>query len=417
MAKTIKKSNSKPKTRRRKGTGTIFQRGDVWYGRLRVGDQDKLTEPCDTADKAEAQLDAMIGGAIDPRFLPTLADYWEMLLRPDGVFEGRYENDTCNLYDTVRVKWIADSPLGKMRIDQIEKRHVQRHVDKMGKKLKPPTVRRYGGCIHVVLAEAVEDKLLRARIENGVFVPANPADEINYPELGETVAHVHSHAEQVRIPELLFEYNPRLAAMWTNIADTGARPGEMCAMDAEDIVNGVWKIHQMRRHDGTIKKQTKAKNIRYITLSDDCRAAIAAYGQKSGPVWLNEDGNPVRPDALYTHLSRFRKALQKRLNVEAKALGIKPAVVPPLRPKDLRITFATQALKLSDPKDVQKAMGHKKLSTTTDIYARHEKGSSSELIEALTRDRQRGLFGDRGANKTARTPSDSRNSLYTSQAV
>lgn len=399
----------KTMTRRKKGTGSLIKRGSRWYGRLREGSEERLTEGCATAEEAETLLDRMLGGEIDPRFLPSLEAYWERLLEPKGVFEDRYEDNTCNLYDTVLATTVRGTSLGKMRLDQIHTRHVQRHVERLYKTLTVPTVKRYGSCIAVVLQQAADDKLIRARIEQGELIPANPARGVKYRLEPDSDSYIHSEQELADFPALLYKYNRRLSAMYTVLADTGVRPGELCAMDTADIKAGVWKIHRMRRHDGSLKNATKNGRIRFLKLSEDALAAISEEGQRKGPVWLNEDGHPVRPDALYTHLCRFRKALQLQWNAEAEANGIEPNLVPPLRPKDLRKTFVTRALESPgvSVKAVQTAVGHRKASTTTDVYAKARKGPQGELIDALQASVNRSVFGVKGRDKGRNEETDS----------
>src|SRR5262249_30059043 len=162
---------------------------------------------------------------------------------------------------------------------------------------------RYASCLHTVLQHAVKAEILSPRLEGGRFIPANPAEGIEYRPIPTAASYIFSNEELMEVPALLFEWKKRLSAMVTVLADTGVRPGELCAMDAADIsADGIWTIRDTRRRDGTLKGTTKTHRVRAIKLSDDVRAAVEQLGARKGPVWLNEDGNPIRPSALSLEL-------------------------------------------------------------------------------------------------------------------
>lgn len=407
--KPKKKVTKKPeKPRRPKGMGRVFQRGSKWYGRLRKKGEEILTDPYDTEEAAERALDRLAGTGIDPRFLPTLEEWWSRLLEPGGIWENRQDYQTCNLYDSVLHNAIVGRPLAKMRIDQIRRKDVQRHVDRLYKDYAESTVRRYGSCIHVVFAEAVEEGLIRAHMEAGEVIPANPADGVKFRKIPEAKSYIFEDAELALYPELLYRYNKRLSAMITVIADTGARPGEVCGMLAEDVKGDVWTVSGMMRRDGVRKPYAKGKKIRAVTLTPDALAAIESQGQGRGLVWLNEDGNKVRPDALGTHILRFRKSLEakeKKLAAEEKR---EPVAIPPLHPRNLRKTFVTRGVETGNVKATQAAVGHSSSRTTLDVYAKARLNPQRDLVLTLGKSVQRGIFDDKGTDRGAEKQSPSK---------
>lgn len=337
----------------------------------------------------------MLGGQIDPRDLPSFEDFWRSLLVDGGTWEHRYDGQTCNLYDTVLVKWIKDKPLGQARLDQIRKTDVQRHVDRMYKHLAESTVRRYGSCIHTVLQEAVETGLLIARLEAGKVLPANPADGVKFKKIPDAKSYIFSDEELATYPELLFAYNERLSAMVTIMADTGCRPGEVCGMAMEDVRGDVWTISAMVNRKGQRIDRTKNGRIRAVTLSPDALAAVQAQERRRGLVFLNEDGAIVKPDALYTHLSRFRKKLEREEAKQAEEEDRLPRVIPPLHPRNLRKTFVTRGVEMGQAKAVQAAVGHSSIRTTLDIYAKARTNPQRKLIEDLSGGISRNIFPER----------------------
>lgn len=409
----IEMARKKEKPRRAKGTGSVKSRGNRWYGFLRKNGEEILTEPCATEGDALKALDRLIGGGPDPRFLPTLQSYWESLVREGGDWEDRYDEiSTVNLYETVWAKWVEGTALGKMRLDQIRRTDCQRWVDRLYKRLAESTVRRYGSCLHTVLAHAVEAGLLQARVEGGRVLPGNPADEMSFRAIPDAPSYVFSDEELVDLPQALYQADPVLAAIVTVLCDTGARPGEVCAMRVEDIRGGVWHIADTRRRDGTLKGKSKTGKSRTVALSPDALAAIAEQGRRKGPVFLNQDGNPVRPGSMGLQLRRYRDRLQKKLDKEAMEKNLPPVLVPPLTARNFRKTFVTRGVELGDVKSVQAAVGHASAKTTLDVYAKARKDPQSALIQALAKKTARGglftgeqpsLFGgseaDRGTDR------------------
>jgi len=387
--------------RAKKGMGSIVKKGSRYYGRLRRDGQEIYTEAFATEDEARQALERLRAGQLDPRFLPSFEMYWESLIAPDGAFEFSKDKATLNLYDTMLALHVRGSDLGKMRIDQVRRHHVQRHIDRSYKpKFKEASVRRLGSCIHTVFQEAVDSGMIHATLEHGVIVPANPADGVKYRRIPDTPVYVFSDQELMDLPAELYEWSPRLSAMVTIMADTGARPGEVCAMHKVDLRDGAWLICRQMGRDGEEKPKTKNSRSRRVWLTEDALAAIAAQGRRTGYIFLTEEGKPLTPDYLGTQLRRFRAAMQRRLIQEAKGQGLEEApIMPPLTPRNLRKTFVTRGVELGDVKSVQAAVGHKSAQTTLDVYAKARQNPQKELIERMQR-QVSGRFGNiGGANR------------------
>ena len=389
------KKNS-PK-RRPRGTGSAIQKRGIWYGRMREDGKDRIaTEGFATEEEALDALDRLIAGAPDPRLLPSLERYWESLVIEGGEFEHAYDSsETINIYETVWALHLRRTPLGIMRIDQVRRVNVQRWMDRLYSKMAASTVRRYASCVSVVFKTAEEAGLIGARLEKGVVIPANPCEGLKFRPLPEPPSYIFSDEELGSYPELLYEYSPRLSAMVTVQSDTGVRPGELCAMRASRIKDGVWIIDDTRQRDGKLKKRTKTGRIRHIALSVDAQSAIAEQGSKGESVWMTEDNTPMRPDGYAQQLRRFRKWLEVRLlkaHVEAGGDPATAPTVPPLTATNLRKTFITRGIESGSGKAVQALAGHANWNTTYNVYAKARKDPQAELIENLSTGIKRNVF-------------------------
>lgn len=355
-----------------------------FYGRIRKNGKDQYTEAHATEGEARQALDRLIAGHTDPRFLPTLETYWSSLLAEGGAFGDSKDRETCNLYDTMLAKHVHGTDLGRCRLDLIRRPLIQRHLDRKYPKLAESTVRRLGSCISVVLAQAVEEGLLHARMENGVAIPANPSEGIKYRKLRDVPAYIFSDDELMSLPADLYAWSPRLSAMVTVMADTGARPGEVCAMHVSDVRDGVWTIHRTMGKNGAEKSRTKTSRSRQIFLTSDALAAIADQNRRSGYVFQTDAGKPLTPDYLGTQLRRFRRSVQRRLDQEDRDAGHEPyRKAPPLTPRNLRKTFVTRGVEIGDVKSVQIAVGHTSAQTTLDEYAKGRREAQKGLIEKM----------------------------------
>lgn len=188
--------------------------------------------------------------------------------------------------------------------------------------------------------------------------PAEPKREIEPPSVDQVIKFL----EAVDGPFGLFI---ELAAA------TGARRGEVCALQWADIKDDAIvmrrSISQVPGELVVTDGKTGAKGHRVVAISDVLAQTLAAHRRRQvelalsaglpSPVWLfSHDAGvtPWRPD----YVSREFRRLRDRLQLPSS-----------IRLHDLRHFVATQLLAAGIPlKTVSERLGHRQLSTTSDRY-------------------------------------------------
>jgi len=310
-----------------------------------------------------------------------------------GRLANRYTTSTWTIYETVLRVWIADTRIATTRVGELKKKAIQALIDKIRQEKEWGTTRRYGSCIHTVLEEAIADDLIKE----------NPAAELNYGKRGRKKAYVLSKKQSLDLPEELYAYSPRLSAMIVVELDGGLRPGEVCALSAEDLdmpEEGSWAIWVRRaiNQKGEVIA-VKDDEERLVYLTDDALEAIAQNikGRRKGFIFQTDTGKPLRPDYLGTQLRRFRKHLQRKLEKAAEGSDQPIAAVPPFTHRGFRRTFATRGVRSGDVKGTQHLLGHATAEMTTGIYAEPEDESVRKTVEAIQASvGYRGLFKQPG---------------------
>ena len=170
-------------------------------------------------------------------------------------------------------------------------------------------------------------------------------------------------------------------------ATTGARRGEMCALQWDDVDAAAGVLHIRRAvvqiENEVIVKDTKTHQGRRVALADESielfttrRARSEARAQSCGVelgAWLFSDSlahdSPAMPEQMTRRFSRL-----------TVRLGVK------VRLHDLRHFAATQALDagIALP-TVSKRLGHRDTTTTANIYAHAVNASDREAACVLAR--------------------------------
>lgn len=145
----------------------------------------------------------------------------------------------------------------------------------------------------------------------------------------------------------------RNEAIVTLALKCGLRRGELLGLRVEDV-------HLDERRVRVV--QGKGRRDRDVPIGQAATEALRAWLsiRPTTPypqVFLNDDGTPFKASGLRSLLRR----LQTRLKFDRLYAHL------------CRHTFAEQALRrVKDPKIVQQILGHKKVSTTLDIYCHHD---------------------------------------------
>jgi len=191
------------------------------------------------------------------------------------------------------------------------------------------------------------------------FVLNNPVRVI--PKLRESMDAWAYWTSREEILNYLFEAKEESLAFWifANLAlNTGARIGEILALDHCDIDLGQRRIHIAKVYEetsGTVQNRTKGHKARWLGISDALANAIAeyrssvAFKRPNDPVVCSEHG-----DRLY---ERIMRAMHTRV--------CKRAAVKPIRIHDLRHTYASHyVMNGGGLAELQSLLGHSSPSMT-----------------------------------------------------
>jgi integrase len=166
----------------------------------------------------------------------------------------------------------------------------------------------------------------------------------------------------------------RLFAMWRTYATTGARRGELLALDWSDVDLEAGRIHIWRSLTPSGRMElTKTDRDRWVDLDDETAAALGAWETqqkrerlKAGVAWKGTGwvfttlrGVQIKPDWTSRRFQAIREA----------------AGLPHIRLHDVRHSWASIALRAGVPVHVvAERLGHSSTQTTMNTYA-HSIGS------------------------------------------
>jgi len=300
-----------------------------------------------------------LGEYLEERWLPTLA-------------AGNLKKSTAAGYRSHVENYLSPTKLGRTRLGDLNRdaiaahyawlrEHGRVHGGKDKKPLATSTVERIHATLHRALRDAVRSKLL----------PGNPADDI---ELARGAASERSWWDSAQLTAFLESAREdRLAPLWLLYSTTGARRGELLALQWSDVDTERAKL-RIRRSRITVDREIvdvrpKTKSgIRTISLDPESLRALrqqkkrraqdklrSSKWQDTDYVFTDEDGGPLRPDAVTKHFDRL-----------VKASGL-----PRITVHGLRHTNATIALnELRQPvAQVSQRLGHANVGITLSIYS------------------------------------------------
>ena len=222
--------------------------------------------------------------------------------------------------------------------------------------------------VHVCLHRACKDAVRWGRL------PRNPVDAADPPRVAGpggremktwSAAQVRAFLEATK--------DDRLYPLWRLFCLTGMRRGEVLGVRWDDLDLEAGRLSVRRSliplgEEVIVSEPKTARGRRSIALDADTVEVLKLQAarqlveqQESGDAWIDsgylctkEDGQPYHPEVVSR---RFRQA-------------VKRAMLPMIRPHDLRHTHATLALQAGiHPKVVSERLGHASISITLDTYS------------------------------------------------
>jgi integrase len=371
------------------GSGALYVRGGVWYGRWYAGPDARpqraigeVRQPGSRDGLTRSQAERELRRIMDSeqlvrradRAAPTLGAMGEMLTaRLQSLGRKRSTIETVESHVRVHIApWF-----GEVGVDELDEGKVEAFVAALGRKgCSPKTVRNVMGTLHSLFELARRRKIVRA----------NPCQIVDLPktDAGDAAMRFLDHGEL----EAVLRAAPSPASsgaehdwwrvervMYLAAAMTGMRQGELLALRWADID---WSAQKVRVHASYVRGQfgspKSRRSARAIPLGRRLVAELDALHRES--VWnADEDlvfANPHtgRPMDRSKILKRFKAACAR-------------AAVKPVRFHDLRHTFGTRIAASGQipMRTLQEWMGHRDFKTTQ-IYADYQPGErEAELID------------------------------------
>jgi integrase len=361
---TERNQPGKNRSRRGRGEGAVYQRGDgLWTASVSLGyDGDGKRKRRTVYDKTKAEVAKKLrklqtsvdAGRVPETSALTLGqflDLWLEAVKPTVASYTylAYERD-CRLY--------LKPHLGGVRLVTLGVLHVQKLYSDLAKAgISAAMQRKAGVTLGVALQYAVEALKV---------VPHNVARDVKKPR--------HTPAEmQVLDPHQVQQFlaeahKDRLAALYVFLLDSGAREGEAFGLKWPDVDwagEAVQIVRELEEVKGalSLKDLKTKKSRRRVKLTPFAMAALADHRKAmladghdvtEGPVFCDTQGGWLRKSNV---LRRSFRPILKRANL------------PPIRPYDLRHSSATLLLLAGeDSKVVAERLGHSSTRLTQDTY-------------------------------------------------
>lgn len=210
--------------------------------------------------------------------------------------------------------------------------------------------------LHIVIRRALRQACAWGWLE------VNPASYATPPSAPPPDIQPPSPADVAATLEWCQAHYPALGVIVRLAATTGARRGELCALQWADYSPTEGTLLISRSVATTLQglelKGTKTGRARRLALGATSRAHLDEHLRVGTPPWVfpspQSPAKPWHPDSVSAAYRRAQAG----------------AGVPPTRFHDLRHYSATQALSAGEPVNVVAGrLGHRKASTTLDVYA------------------------------------------------
>ena len=371
------------------GSGALYVRGGVWYGRWydSAGDRPqraigKVRQPGSRDGFTRSQAERELRRIMDSeqrirradRAAPSMAEMGEMLgVRLQSLGRKRSTIETVESHVRVHIApWF-----GETGVDELDESKVEAFVASLGRKgCSPKTIRNVMGTLHSLFEVARRRKIVRA----------NPCQIVELPKTDDGDAAIR-FLDHVELEALLRAAPPEASAaaehdwwrvervMYLAAAMTGMRQGELLAVRWSDID---WPAQKVRVHASFVRGEfgspKSKRSVRAIPLGRRLVGELDELHRQSA--WDGDDdlvfANP------HTGRPMDRSKILKRFKAACKRGRVKV-----VRFHDLRHTFGTRIAASGQipMRTLQEWMGHRDFKTTQ-IYADYQPGQrEAELID------------------------------------
>ncbi len=326
----------------------------------------RLAEARSRRIEVERQLDRQEYVAVADRKVP-LGNYISSMLRTEESL-GKLKGSTLYLYRNAAKNHINDS-IGRRPIGEIKTLELERYFAGLE---APQSIK---AVVYRLLSKAFEHAVARDVIVKNplgpISKPVETREEIIPPTPKQVLALAEAAEPRWRVPILVAGF-------------AGLRGGEIGGLRIQDVnfETRTLTVKQAVALDAGIpvirapKTRAATRTIPIGAVAEEIAAHVAEF--------------PPAPDGrLFT--TNGRKGLVSAINFNravaaaAKEIGMDP--VP--NAHALRHSFASMVIKAkASPKQVQRYLGHTKISTTMDTYAALWPGDLDEVAEATDRIRR-----------------------------
>ncbi|CAA9450535.1 MAG: Integrase [uncultured Rubrobacteraceae bacterium] len=351
------------KSRRPKGTGSVYVRDGVVIGQYEVRTPDGEIRRRYVRGKDKKEVAGRLARAIADRDSglvydsgkATVGEYLEGWL---DAIRGSLRERTWRRHEEIARIHLKPA-LGKTRLDGLNALQVQSlYRSKLDSGLSPRTVQMVHLTLHKALKQAVKWMLIPRNIAEAVDPPRPASKEIRPLAAG-----------QVK-KLLVAARGDKLEGLYVLAVTTGLRQGELLGLKWGDLDLRVGKLRVRRTvFEGVVNPPKTAKSNRSVRLTKEAVRLLAERPREGEWVFPTRVGTPI---SCHNLINRSWKPLLKR------------AGLPDSRFHDLRHTCATLLLtKGVHPKIVQEMLGHSSITITLDLYSHVLPDMQQEAVSAM----------------------------------
>ena len=368
----------KKKPRRDNGAGSIVRRADGrWQGAYSVNGERKYLYGNSSLTKNQfgQQLKAAIAKAERGELVPanklTIADHMN-----DWLKQRELDYRPSSFYNVEkRIRRHIIPILGNILVQKLERRHVQRWVNELSKKLKATTIARYFFTLHAAMEDAVLSRI----------ITVNPCEHITLPTNQERTQRA------VLTPTEAADLLAQLEGHWLrNIVlyglATAMRVGEVVTLRWSDIdlKSGTVRVRHNGVHvpgKGFVEGQPKTRaSSRTITLPEFALNMLRDHRKEQNKKRIESESWPD-PDLVFTKNGTI---IPTGTIYSAIRTACKRAGVPIISFHNLRHSAASILLASGvPPKVVQEILGHSSITMTMDIYGHVMPGQQEDAARKM----------------------------------